>query len=174
MSDLLTPPPEGMELASFAEDFAELPGYWEEIPVLRPGLPHLEDAAGLAARFAEVSSGTTLVHTDVRDDNVLLRPDGPPLLCDWNFPCVGAAWLDTLLLLIGPRGDGLEVETVLAERRLTRDLAPETVDIVLALLVGYFFRQCEQPVPPTSPHLRDAQRWQGEVCWDWLCERRGW
>jgi len=30
------------------------------------------------------------------------------------------------------------------------------------------------PVPPTSPFIRDAQRWQGEVCWTWLSERRGW
>ena len=27
---------------------------------------------------------------------------------------VGAAWLDTLFLLIGPRGDGLDVDAVLA------------------------------------------------------------
>ena len=32
----------------------------------------------------------------------------------------------------------------------------------------------DEPVPPTSPYLRDHQRWQGEVCWAWLCERRGW
>jgi hypothetical protein len=29
-------------------------------------------------------------------------------------------------------------------------------------------------VPPTSPYIRDAQRWQGDVVWDWLSERRGW
>ena len=48
------------------------------------------------------------------------------------------------------------------------------VDIVLALLTGYFLMSAQQPVPPTSPHIRDAQRWQGEVCWEWLAERRGW
>jgi hypothetical protein len=45
---------------------------------------------------------------------------------------------------------------------------------VLALLAGYFLKSASDPVPPTSPHLREHQRWQGEVCWDWLCERRGW
>jgi hypothetical protein len=29
-------------------------------------------------------------------------------------------------------------------------------------------------VPSNSPHIRDHQSWQGEVCWAWLCERRGW
>ena len=174
VADLLTPPPADLPLDSFADDFAAFPGYWEQVRLLRPDLPHLDEAAALAARFAEVAGGSTLVHTDVRDDNILIRPDGTALLCDWNFPCAGAAWLDTLFLMIGPRGDGLDVEALLAERRLTRDVPAETVDIMLALLVGYFFRQCEEPVPPTSPHLRDAQRWQGEVCWEWLRERRGW
>jgi hypothetical protein len=174
VADLLTPPPADMPLDSFAEDFATVMGYWDDVRRLRPELSHLDDAAALAARSDEVSVGTTLVHTDVRDDNVLLRPDGTALLCDWNFPCEGAAWLDTLFLMVGPRGDGLDVEAVLAERRLTRDVPAESIDVILAVLVGYFFRQCEEPVPPTSPHVRDVQRWQGEVCWDWLCERRGW
>ena len=53
-------------------------------------------------------------------------------------------------------------------------MPPEHVDVVLALVMGYFLKSADDPVPPTSPYLRDAQRWQGEVCWDWLCERRGW
>ena len=77
-------------------------------------------------------------------------------------------------MLIGPRGDGLDVESVIAARPLLRDVPAEHIDTVLALLVGYFFRQRDEPVPPTSPYLREHQSWQGEVCWAWLCERRGW
>jgi hypothetical protein len=86
----------------------------------------------------------------------------------------GATWFDSFAALIGPRGEGLDVDAVIAERRLLRDVDPEAYDINLALYVGYFFTQCDLPVPPTSPHIRDHQRWQGEVCWDWLAERRGW
>lgn len=174
VADLLTPPPDGMGLDEIATDFAAFPGYWDHLRGHRADLPHLEDAAALACRYREVVSGGTLVHTDVRDDNILIRDDGTAVLCDWNFPCVGAPWLDTLLLLIGPRGDGLDVESVLASRRLTRDVPAESIDIVLALVTGYFLRQSDEPIPPTSPHLRDHQRWQGEVCRDWLAERRGW
>ena len=137
-------------------------------------LPHLEEAAALAATFAEVTAGSTLVHTDVRDDNLLLAADGRVLLCDWNWPMVGAAWLDSLFLLIGPRGDGLDVEAVISRHPLLSAVPPEHIDVVLALVVGYFLKSADDPVPTTSPFLRDAQRWQGEVCWDWLCERRGW
>ena len=173
-ADVLTPPPDELELDAFAEEFAALPGYWEQVRTAHPGLAHVDEAAALAARFAEVTGGDTVVHTDVRDDNILLTPDGGAVLCDWNWPVVGAAWLDTALLLIGPRGDGLDVDAVLAEAELTRDVPVEHIDIVIALVTAYFLKQAEEPVPPTSPHIRDAQRWQGEVCWAWLCERRGW
>lgn len=171
---LLTPAPADLDLVPLAVEFATFPAFWDHVRTTRPGLPHLEEAAALAGRQAEVVDGDTLVHTDVRDDNVLVTPDGRAVLCDWNWPCVGAAWVDTLLLLVGPRGDGLDVEAVLATRRLTREVPADSIDIVLALLVGFFFRQADEPVPPTSPHLRDHQRWQGDVCWEWLAERRGW
>ncbi len=77
-------------------------------------------------------------------------------------------------MLIGPRGDGLDVAAVIAERRLLRDVPPEHLDRALAVICGYFLRSADEPVPPTSPHVRDVQRWQGEVVWDWLGERRGW
>jgi aminoglycoside phosphotransferase (APT) family kinase protein len=170
----LTPPPAELGLPAFADELAAWPAYWEHTAATRPDLPHLAEAAALAARLPEATHGETLVHTDVRDDNTLLRPDGSAVFCDWNWPTLGAAWLDTLIMLIGPRGDGLDVEAVLAERVLTRDVPAEHIDIVLALVTGYFFKSADDPVPPTSPYLRDAQRWQGEVVWRWLCERRGW
>jgi hypothetical protein len=171
---VLTPAPADLDLPPAAEEFAAFPAYWDHLRATRPALPHLEEAAALAASFAEVTAGSTLVHTDVRDDNLLLTTDGQVLLCDWNWPMVGAAWLDSLLLLIGPRGDGLDVEAVMAGHPLLSAVPPEHVDVVLALVVGYFLKSADEPVPPTSPFLRDGQRWQGEVCWEWLCERRGW
>ncbi|WP_182523755.1 hypothetical protein [Nocardioides dongkuii] len=174
MVPVLTPPPAELELDPLAEDLADWPAAWDHLRATRPDLPHLDEAAGLAAGFAAVTAGDTLVHTDVRDDNLLLAADGRVLLCDWNWPAVGAPWLDTVMLMIGPRGDGLDVDALLARLPLTRDVPREHVDVLLALLVGYFWRQADERVPPTSPYLRDFQRWQGDVVWDWLAERRGW
>ena len=94
-------------------------------------------------------AGETLVHTDVRDDNLLLTTDGRALLCDWNWPMVGAAWLDSLFLLIGPRGDGLDVEAVIAGHPLLSAVPAEDIDVVLALITGYFLKSADDPVPPT-------------------------
>lgn len=174
VADVLTPVPAGLTLDDMEDELASFPGYWDHLRVSRPDLLHLDEAARLAARYRDVVGGDTLVHTDVRDDNLLIRPDGTAVLCDWNFPCSGAAWLDTLMLMVGPRGDGVDVDEVLSTRRLTRDVPAESIDVMIALLAGYFLRQAGEQVPPTSPHLRDHQRWQGEVCWDWLAQRRGW
>jgi aminoglycoside phosphotransferase (APT) family kinase protein len=174
MSLTLTPAPPGLALDTVAHDLGGFVDAWEHIVDTRPDLPHRDEAAALAADFAEVAAGDTLVHTDLRDDNLILAPDGRVWMCDWNWPVLGARWLDTLFLLLQPRGDGLDVDAVLASRALTREVDPEHIDRVLALLAGYFFRQGEEPVPPTSPYLRQHQQWCAEVVWDWLSERRAW
>ncbi len=174
----LTPPPAELELDGVAAELAPFLACWEAVRNAPPDLPllaaHLDEAVTLAGRYAEVMDGDTLVHTDVRDDNVLLDAEGRAWFCDWNFPVRGAAWVDSLLMLIGPRGDGLDVDAAIAARPLLRDVPPEEVDVVIALVTGYFLKSASDPVPPTSPYLRLHQRWQGEVCWEWLCERRGW
>jgi hypothetical protein len=171
VADALTPAP--MDLDTFETEFAPFLDGWAHVRSAYD-LPHLDEAEALARRYAEVCAGDTLVHTDVRADNVLVDAAGRAWLVDWNWPVTGAAWLDSFWALIGPRGDGLDVESTIASRRLLRDVPAEALDIALALLVGYFLSACDQPVPPTSPYLRDHQRWQGEVCWTWLAERRGW
>jgi len=174
VADRLTPAPQDLELDLAADEFAPFLANWEDVRTARPDLPHLDEAVALAQRYAEVMTGDTVVHTDVRDDNVLIDTDGRAWFCDWNWPVVGAAWLDSLLMLIGPRGDGLDVEDVIAQRPLLRDVPAESIDVVIALVTAYFLKSADDPVPATSPFLREHQRWQGEVCWEWLCERRGW
>lgn len=174
VAEELTPPPAGLHLDDALADLTPLLAGWSTIRRARPDLPHLDDAEALARRIGEVCAGDTLVHTDVRSDNILIDPSGRALLCDWNWPFRGCDWFDSFALLIAPRGEGIDVDEVMASRRLLRDVPAESVDIMLALYVGYFLSQCEEPVPPTSPYIRYHQRWQGEVCWQWLAERRGW
>ncbi|WP_183095628.1 phosphotransferase family protein [Nocardioides stalactiti] len=167
IAERLTPAPDGIESAYDA--FHTWPALWARV-----AHPWADDCRALAERFAEVVEGTTVVHCDIRDDNLLVRPDGSVVMCDWNWPVVGAAWLDSLFLLIGPRGDGLDVEAHIAGHPLLSPVDPEHVDVALALILGYFAASADLPVPPTSPHIRDAQAWQRDVLYAWLGERRGW
>jgi hypothetical protein len=174
LADALTPAPKTMRLDTFADDFADMVPCWDHVRKVSPEWPHLEDAAALAGRFQAATAGDTLVHTDARDDNFLLSADGRALLCDWNFPVTGAAWIDTVLMLISAFGDGLDADAILARRRLTRDVGAEDVDVLLALVCGYFLERRDQPVPNSSPYLRVHSRWYSEASWAWLASRRGW
>jgi hypothetical protein len=170
----LTPPPPAMRLPSFADEFAALPSSWRHVRRTAPDWPHLEEAATLAGGYAQAAAGRTLVHTDARDDNFVLGRDGRAYLCDWNFPVVGAAWIDTVCLLMSAFGDGLDADALLAGRSLTRDVPAADIDALLALLCGYFLERRDQPAPYSSPFLRRHQDWYAEVTWAWLAARRGW
>lgn len=171
LADRLTPAP--MRLTTFADEFAECLDGWDHVRRVDPGRPHLDEAADIASRFRQATEGTTLVHTDTRDDNFLLA-DGRALLCDWNWPVVGAAWIDTVLLLIAAHGDGLDADGIVSRRRLTRAAPGEDIDCLLALIAGYFFERRDDAVPNSSPYLRAHQSWYAEATWSWLSSRRGW
>ncbi|MEV7431097.1 hypothetical protein AB0N29_15890 [Nocardioides sp. NPDC092400] len=182
VAEALTPAPPGLATATAAEEMAGWPSCWDRVllqdlgrGLAVPGLAeHGAEAAGLARLALSVTAGDTLVHADVRDDNVLLAADGRVLLCDWTWPVRGAAWFDTVALLIGAREDGLDVDAVLARAPLTRDVPADHVDAVLALHAGYFLVMQAQRVPATSPFLRTSQRRRAEATWGWLAQRRGW
>ena len=172
MAEALTPAPQELRLDDVATELAAWPSYRDHMRSTYPDLAHRQEAA-LAARFAEITGGTTVVHTDVRDDNFLLTGDGRVLLCDWNWPARGAAWLDTVFFLIGPRGDGLDGDAALARSphrrgagRARRHRAGAGGGLLLppcrpagAVLLALGAR---------GPALAGRSRL------DQLCERRGW
>lgn len=172
----LTPAPGGEEVREFAEDLADWLGRWDILEGREDlGTPlQLLTAGRLASRLPEVTAGDTLVHTDLRDDTLRLAGDGRVLLDGWAWPVRGAAWLDALLLLVGPCGDGIDVESVLRRTPLLAAVPDDDVDCVLAAMAGFFLTSCDLAVPSASPWLREFQRWQGEAVWGWLRHRRGW
>lgn len=58
-----------------------------------------DDAADWQERMARLTVGRadTLVHWDIRVDNLLQRPTGEIVFLDWGAAGVGSAWLDPLL-----------------------------------------------------------------------------
>jgi aminoglycoside phosphotransferase (APT) family kinase protein len=173
LASALTPAP-GLGVTDFATAYADWPACWDHVRTSQPSLPHLDEAAELASRFAEVTAGDTLVHGEVRDDNLLFIDDDTVVLCDWKWPARGAAWIDSLLLLIGPRHDGFDVNLHIASHPLLASVPGESIDIVLALFAGYYFRAAEQPSPASSKYLQTAAIEHRDALWNWLSERRGW
>jgi aminoglycoside phosphotransferase (APT) family kinase protein len=164
-------PPAGLGLRPLWEDIPALLTGWAQVP---EDWPHRDEAAALAARCPEVPDSDRFLHSDLRDDNILLTRDGRALACDWNWPALGPAWLDLVLLLVSARGDGLPVDDLLSSRELVGDADPEDVDAWLAAFCGFMLASSSKPVPRASPYLRQHASWYAEATWSWLAQRRGW
>jgi len=168
-AEVLTPAPPDRRWAPIAAEIDPVPDWSHARRRYRIG----GAAEALSVSGLPRLIGVTLVHTDLRDDNVIMGRDGRVWFCDWNFPTVGPAWADVVTLAISMYGDGLDADTLLAESGVTSE-DEELVDVFLATLLGYFARAGQQPPPDTSPYLRRHQTWYGDVVADWLARRRGW
>jgi aminoglycoside phosphotransferase (APT) family kinase protein len=170
----LTPSPlPGLATAAdtLAEDFAG----WRRIAADPPAdlhpwaMRHLDELCALADRGLVALTGDTLVHTDIRADNLLLGPDGTVTVVDWPWACRGPAWLDTLLLLVNVRlFGGHDTHAMLAGRAATAVADPVDLIAVLAGLAGFFADAARQPPPVGLPTVRAFQRAQADAVLSWI------
>ena len=187
LGELLTPAPLGepvVESASAA--FASVPGTYgrltgwrllaEDPTARRDGLDewstrHLEALVALEAQAARAAAGSTLLHFDVRADNLLLSADRVWFV-DWPLACVGAAWVDAVFFApsVAMQG-GPAPEEVIAQSAACRAADPRAVTAVIAAVAGFFTHRALQPPPPGLPTVRAFQAAQGAVARRWLAER---
>lgn len=171
LAPLVTEAPHGLDLPIFADEFGDVE-VWVARVIERDGSSQwLEEVATLARESLTRCAGTAVLHLDLRDDNILIDHRGRVWICDWNWPLLGAPWLDMVTHLLAAAGDGLDADAVLATHPLTRDVEPRSIDAWLATLWLYFTTSMERPVPAHSPHLRDHQAWYADATEDWLHHR---
>jgi len=109
----------------------------------------------VAAGDAAPLHGDSLLHADVRSDNLCVK-GGRCVLVDWNHAAIGnpaldvAVWLPSLALEHGPRPDRFGVD----------ELAP--------FVAGFFAARAGLPKPAGAPRVREFQRAQAEVALDWV------
>ena len=135
---------------------------------------HLDRLAALEAGWPAATEGPTLLHSDLRADNLLLTPTRV-VAVDWPWACAGAAWVDLLLLLpsVTMQG-GPDPEPTFAAHPVAAGADPEAVTTALAAFAGFLIGGSRQPPPPGLPTLRAFQVGQGLVALDWLRQRTGW
>jgi aminoglycoside phosphotransferase (APT) family kinase protein len=164
----LTPAP--IAAPSIAEHFDELFHGWRslEAPEDDWAAAQLGELRELEARWAEAAAGETLLHCDVRADNVLLTPERV-VLVDWPHACLGAAWVDLLAFLpsVAMQG-GPHPWQVWESHPVARGVSTERLQPVLAALAGFFAYRATLPPPPGLPTLRAFQAGQGREALAWL------
>jgi aminoglycoside phosphotransferase (APT) family kinase protein len=176
MATVLTPSPVA-DLSPAARVLAYDFGGWDRVAGERPAdldpwvAEHLADLRRMAARGLAVLDGDTMVHLDVRADNLLIGPDGRVTVVDWPWACAGPRWLDRLLLLVNVRlFGGHDTEALLLQCAAASGADVADLRAVLAGLAGYFVDKCRAPAPPGLPTVRGFQRAQGDALVTWLAE----
>ncbi len=180
MHEELTPSP-APSLEPLAVYARKLFGGWSTLaaagapPALdRWAAAHLAQLAELEAGWPEACAGSTLVHGDVRSDNVLLHGGGV-VFVDWPHGAVGnpafdvIGWAPSVVLEGGP-----SPEELLVRHEPSRQIYPDVVTVLLAAISGFFVAHSLEPAPPGLPTLRPFQAAQGEVALAWLRRRTGW
>jgi thiamine kinase-like enzyme len=153
-------------LPSIEEKRERLCGGWAEIerdpePFLSLGVCTAEWLATAlpslrAAAEGAPIEGESLIHLDVRSDNICLTERGA-VLVDWNHACRAnpdldlACWLPSLTLEGGPQPE---------------ELLPGGGEFA-ALLAGFFGSRAGLPAPATAPRVRAVQLAQLRVALDW-------
>jgi hypothetical protein len=116
----------------------------------------------LAAERSAPVDGESLVHFDVRSDNVCLLPRRA-VLVDWNWaaranPLIDlVGWMPSLAAEGGPPPE---------------DQGPGTAELTV-LCCGFWASRAGAPPPPGGPGVRQLQRRQLEVALPWACELLG-
>jgi aminoglycoside phosphotransferase (APT) family kinase protein len=137
-------------------------------------LRHLEQLAELECHWPASSEGTTLVHSDLRADNMLIADDRV-LVVDWPHAAIGAAWIDlTFFLPSVAMQRGPMPWEIFDTHPVAQGADPERVTAVIAAIAGFFICQSRLPAPPGLPTLRRFQREQGIPALEWLKRRTGW
>jgi hypothetical protein len=177
----LTPSPLPL-LNPLADYVRHMFGGWAEMAAMDarpPGLDewscrHLDRLAELESAWPAACEGPTLVHGDVRADNVLLTSDGV-VFVDWPHAAVGTpvfdviGWAPSVVLEGGP-----PPEELLARHVPPVKVDPEVITVLLAAVCGFFIERSLRPPPPGLPTIRAFQAAQGAVALAWLRRRNGW
>jgi hypothetical protein len=175
--EMLTPSP-APQLEPAELHFQQVFGGWAELAgtTAPAGLDpwcaaHLSRLAELERLWPAAIEGPTLVHGDIRSDNILIGPAGP-VFVDWPHAAVGTpvfdlvAWAPSVVLEGGP-----QPEELLDAHRPSRSADTEVVTVLLAVVSGFLVSHSLRPPPPGLPTLRAFQAAQGEVAVDWLRRR---
>lgn len=133
----------------------------------------LAGLAALEATWTTHAAGGTLLHADIRADNLLLTGESAAgdrvVVVDWPHACRGAAFVDLVAFApsVAMQGGPGPAE-LLGRSRTGRNVSRESLAAVVCALAGYFTERSLRPPPPGLPTLRQFQAAQGEVTRRWL------
>ncbi|WP_405803687.1 aminoglycoside phosphotransferase family protein [Streptomyces sp. NBC_01187] len=137
----------------------------------RGNIDRLVPAAESALEFV---AGDSLVHLDLRADNIVLAHDGGAYIVDWSWASTGAPWVDEVCFLVNVATYGGNAERFLTADQHLASVPRDHVTGFLAGLSGMWTEALAAPAPPGLPTLRAFQRLERDATLAWVRARTGW
>ncbi len=134
---------------------------------------NLEALAAIEDTAGALLEGNTLLHLDMRADNILITPERIWFV-DWPHALVGPAWLDVVAFApsVTMQGGPLP-EDVITRHFACRAADRDAVTAAVVAIAGYFTYMAVQPPPPGLPTVRAFQAEQGAAAREWAARRTG-
>jgi aminoglycoside phosphotransferase len=134
---------------------------------------NLDVLAATSTSSASSFSGSTLLHSDIRADNILFAGERV-VFVDWPHARVGAAWVDLAFFLpsVAMQG-GPDPDLLFWPHPSAIGADPDSVRAFLAGLAGFFIHGATEDPPPGLPTLRRFQMAQGIEAVKWLRRMMG-
>lgn len=198
--------PESLDLPAVLATIAELHGMLTPSPL--PGLPTAQRTLGrLLTGWAQLSKrppydldpwvwhnldklvamesawlpwadGDTMLHTDLRPDNLIYRPsDGKVLVVDWAQATRGAAWLDLAGLvphLVQAGHSPRDAERLALRGPVMSGVPAWAVTGFAVALAGYWSAASRLPEPIGALGLREFQATSATAALHWVAHRTRW
>jgi aminoglycoside phosphotransferase (APT) family kinase protein len=134
---------------------------------------HLARLSNLESLAPDAVDGATLIHLDIRADNLLIAGDRVYVI-DWPWAQKGAAFVEWLAMAPSVAMQGGPSPESFLRRFDLSGVSEEAIDAALCSLAGYFVVGALEPPPRGLPTVRAFQAAQGVVAVRWLRERTGW
>lgn len=136
---------------------------------------HLDALVAAETMCLDAMAGDTLLHTDLRDDNLMIATGtGRVLVIGWAWPARGAAWVDVASLvpqLIRAGHSPAAAEDLLAGITGWSGTDPEVLTSYAVAMTGLWERDWRTA---TSPGLREYRRGAATAGRQWVAHRTGW
>lgn len=172
--------PEGYSVPAASTLFKKVLHGWQKLrdsDLIHPDpwvTRHLPALCELETYAPAAVTGQTLVHFDIRADNMLLT-DEKVWILDWSNVCVGADWLDVILFAPSVRMQGgPKSEALIQMHPACQKANPDEITAAVAAMTGFFTYKALLPPSPGLPSLPEFFNAQGMAAREWLRERTGW
>ncbi|GGI00381.1 hypothetical protein GCM10007170_37390 [Arthrobacter liuii] len=133
-------------------------------------LLHLSELARLESSWENLVQGETLLHFDLRHDNLKIDEWGQISVLDWGRACIGPGWVDVVCLLLESDVGSTNLERLFHQSALAKKADPEAVDAFLTILASYW-RHAATLTHDVPAELKRRREFSNKSTLGWIQQR---